>query len=309
MQLTVLSSGPLSALALHGLLTPSGGIDTPLGNVICITNTATDISVAGLRFTPDTDAAIRAFRPNLPAASTATVASTLSTLGLAPTGDWPILDDESVAFAVARGYFAARGQSPAEAIGLLSPSATARIIPASDEPIELHVVEETPDGERQARHVMRWAADPHRRRPEGFAVVGLDRAAPSAGVLDALRGSDVVALLPMSPVLDAPGLLGVAGLRDALRGTSAHVVVMSPIGLRSTRDPDVDHSAWKQAGLDPSSANLAKLYADFTDTLLIDEAEAPANYPKKLQVVRAPLDKALSGDARAAGEVRALLSA
>lgn len=304
MQLTVLSSGPLSASALHALFSANHGHDTPTDDVICITNSASDMSVAGLRFRPDTDAAVRALRAPTAHTSSATVASTLASLGLAPDGNWPMLDDENVAFAVARAYLQARGESAAEATRLLAPQSPVRILPATQEPVELHVVETTASGERSARHISRWLADPERSAPESFGVAGLDRATPSPGVLDALRSSDVVAILPMSPVLDAPGLIGVPGLRDALRGTPARVVVLSPVGLTSPRDPQAEHSAWTQANLEMSSAQVARLYGDFADELLIDEAEAPASYPKALRVRRVPLASALASDDEAARTLR-----
>ena len=303
MQLTLLSSGPQSAAALHGLFAPESTIDTPMGDVICITNTSGDLSVAGLRFTPDTDAALRAFTPSPARPSTSTVSSTLAELGLAP-GEWPILDDESVAFAVARNYWRARGETAATCAQLQSPAAEARVIPATNEPVELHVIEENEAGERSSRPVARWLGDADRGEPQGFGVAGLEQSTPSPGVLDALRSSDVAVLTPMSPVLDGPGLLGVPGVRDALRGTAARVVVMSPVGLPTSRDGDAERSAWSQAGLEMTSAQVAKLYADFADVLLIDEDEAQGSYPGRLNVTRAPLARALVGDVEAAREVR-----
>ena len=142
-------------------------------------------------------------------------------------------------------------------------------------------------------------------KPAGLAVQGGSGVARHVdGMLDALRSSDVVVLTPMSPVLDGPGLLGVPGVRDALRGTAARVVVMSPVGLPTSRDGDAERSAWSQAGLEMTSAQVAKLYADFADVLLIDEDEAQGSYPGRLNVTRAPLARALVGDVEAARELR-----
>ena len=44
----------------------------------------------------------------------------------------------------------------------------------------------------------------------------------------------------MSPILDMAGFLAVRGIRDALRGTSARVVALSPIGLDGHRPAGVD---------------------------------------------------------------------
>jgi LPPG:FO 2-phospho-L-lactate transferase len=48
-------------------------------------------------------------------------------------------------------------------------------------------------------------------------------------VLDAIRSADVVLLPPSNPVVSIGIILGVPGVRDALRGTRAPVVGVSPL--------------------------------------------------------------------------------
>ena len=126
-------------------------------------------------------------------------------------------------------------------------------------------------------------------------------------MLDAVRSADVVVLPPMSPILDMAGFLAVRGIRDALRGTSARVVALSPIGLDGHRPAGVDAASWRLTGATASSATLARLYADFVDALVIDDAEAPTRYPSSLTVTRAPMRAALAGDVDAAARLRAVV--
>nr|WP_257907350.1 2-phospho-L-lactate transferase CofD family protein [Janibacter limosus] len=72
------------------------------------------------------------------------------------------------------------------------------------------------------------AARPRRSPATRFIVAGMDRATAAPGVLDALREADVVVLAPADPVLSIGIVLGVAGVRDALRGTSAPIVGVTP---------------------------------------------------------------------------------
>lgn len=314
MQVAVLSSGPLAPSALHALFPPEQVNDTRLSGVIYITNSSHDISVSGLRFAPDLDAAAAALAGGAPTAGTSRVHELLAAWGLAPHGAWPQLNDDAVAAAIARTYRYARGESAVEAAsaqlaGVLDADASStsmrrELLPVTEVPVEMHVVEHLDDGERSGRHVMRWVANAERGTPEGFVLAGLDQASASPGVLDAIRSSDVVVILPMSPVLDAAGLLAVPGVRDALRGTTAPVVVLSPVGLAGGYPETVDSASWQQAGLTVASSSLARLYADFTDRLVIDDGEPAATYPARLDVRRAPLAAALAGDVAAASALR-----
>ena len=54
-------------------------------------------------------------------------------------------------------------------------------------------------------------------------AVGMDRATPAPGVLDAIRQADVILLPPSNPVVSIGIILGVPGVRDALRGSRAPV--------------------------------------------------------------------------------------
>jgi LPPG:FO 2-phospho-L-lactate transferase len=64
---------------------------------------------------------------------------------------------------------------------------------------------------------------------EAVVVVGQDAAVPAPGVLEAITGADLVVLPPSNPVVSVGTILGVPGIRDALRSTPAPVVGLSPI--------------------------------------------------------------------------------
>lgn len=274
----------------------------------CITNSTHDISLAGLRFCPDLDAACQIV--NTHGRETGQGIHVLRRAGLIPTGEWDWLDDVTVAQAVTRSYRLARGATLAEAAARQLDDATggpSRVLPLTDEPIELHAVEPDGDGGRMSRHALRWIEDPSRREPESFVVAGVEGVGAAPGVLDALRSADAVLVPPMSPVLDMAGFLAVDGVRDALRGTSARVVALSPVGLEHGYPEEVDAASWRLTGAAHASTALADLYGDFVDVLVIDEAEAPARYPSSLTVTRAPLRAALTGDAEAAARLRAVV--
>jgi LPPG:FO 2-phospho-L-lactate transferase len=157
----------------------------------------------------------------------------------------------------------------------------------TDTPVETHVVVDEGEGPR-AIHFQEWwvrhrAALPAQR----FVVVGLDRATPAPGVLEAIRGADIILLPPSNPVVSIGTILGVRGIRDALRGTRAPVVGVSPlVGGRPVRGhADV---CLQTIGVESTSAAVAGLYADFLDGWLVDEDD-PMTGRAGLAVTARPL--------------------
>ncbi len=108
-----------------------------------------------------------------------------------------------------------------------------RLLPASDQRHETHVVIDKPDGqdgERVAIHFQEWWVRYRAHVPtHGFAQVGLDEVKPAPGVLEAIADADVVLLAPSNPVVSIGAITSVAGIRGALRTTSAPVVGISPV--------------------------------------------------------------------------------
>ena len=120
-----------------------------------------------------------------------------------------------------------------------------------------------------------------------FVAVGMDRAGAAPGVLDAIREADVVLLPPSNPVVSIGIILGVPGVRDALRGSRAPVVGVSPlIGGAPVRGHADACLVGDRGRLDQPRA-VAGLYADFLDGWLVDDADkALADAPGRLAVRR-----------------------
>ena len=104
-----------------------------------------------------------------------------------------------------------------------------RLLPATDDRLETHVVVDDADGQR-AIHFQEWWVRHHAELPaRRFVFVGAEAAEPAAGVLDALASADAVLLAPSNPVASIAPILAVAPLREALVSGPAKVVGVSPI--------------------------------------------------------------------------------
>jgi LPPG:FO 2-phospho-L-lactate transferase len=101
----------------------------------------------------------------------------------------------------------------------------------SDQRVETHVVVTDPEtGRPQAIHFQEWWVRHRAALPaSAFVQVGVDDAHPAPGVVEALTGADAVLLAPSNPVVSIGTVLGVPGIREALRDTTGRVVGVSPI--------------------------------------------------------------------------------
>jgi len=122
-----------------------------------------------------------------------------------------------------------------------------------------------------------------------FIAVGMDRATAAPSVLDAIREADIILLPPSNPVVSIGIILGVPGVRDALRGSVAPVVGVSPLigGAPVRGHADACLTA---IGVECTAQAVAGLYADFLDGWLVDDLdEAGTGFPPRLEVQARPL--------------------
>ncbi|MGB3830126.1 MAG: 2-phospho-L-lactate transferase [Ornithinimicrobium sp.] len=301
MQITVLAGGVGGARFIRGLrhhLDRTGlrwDPDTGTGAQITVVgNTGDDITLYGLRVCPDLDTLLYTLGGAVHedqgwgrAEETFLAQHELRELGVQPT--WFGLGDRDMGTHLARSLWLSEGASLSEVTARLAtrwglPDRGITLLPATDEPIETHVViaDETPGAEPDAEravHFQQWwvqlrAAVPARR----FVVAGLARATAAAGVLPAIREADIVLLPPSNPVVSIGIIAGVPGVRDALRGTRAPVVGVSPIIAGAPVRGHAD-ACLAPLGVPVTASGVAGLYADFLDGWLVDDADADASYP------------------------------
>lgn len=310
MRVTALSGGVGGARFLRGLLahldrTPALADST----VTIIGNTGDDITLFGLRVCPDLDTVLYTLGGGVHegqgwgrADEGYAVHAELSALGVPP--DWFSLGDKDFGTHIARSLWLGQGHSLSEVTARLArrwglPDRGVTLLPMTDVPVETHVVVDEGGGP-QAVHFQEWwvrmrAAVPAQR----FVVAGMDRATAAPGVLDAIRTADVVLLPPSNPVVSIGIILGVPGVRDALRGTRAPVVGVSP--LVSGRPVRGHADACLAAiGVSATSSAVAALYADFLGGWLVDDSDAEAAMPSGVTSRARPL---LMTDISAAADI------
>lgn len=300
MNVTVLAGGVGGARFIRGLaaaLTQQPGDHA----ITVIGNTGDDITLYGLRVCPDLDTLLYTLGGAVHegqgwgrAEESYATQGELSAYGVAP--DWFRLGDKDLGTHVARSLWLGQGWTLSEVTARLAarwglPGRGISVLPMTDSPVETHVVIDEGDVPR-AVHFQDWWVRRHAEVPaQRFVVVGIDRAQPAPGVLDAITQADLLVLPPSNPVVSVGVILGVPGIREALRDASAPVVGVSPIvGGRPVRG--YADACLAALGLPATPQAVAGLYADFLDGWLVAPGDLPSDgtgYAESLTVRSTPL--------------------
>jgi len=228
----VLAGGVGGARFLSGLRAAVGGAD----RITAIVNTGDDLTLHGLRVCPDLDTVMYTLGGGIDtergwgrAEETWTVKDELAAYDAEPA--WFGLGDRDLATHLIRTRMLDAGfalSSVTEALCTRwQPGIT--LLPMSDERVETHVVVDTGEGVRALHFQEWWVRHRAALTPREFVQVGVADARPAAGVLDALADADTLLLAPSNPVVSIGTILGVPGLREAVRECQAPVVGLSPI--------------------------------------------------------------------------------
>jgi LPPG:FO 2-phospho-L-lactate transferase len=239
-----------------------------------IVNTGDDITLHGLKISPDLDIVTYTLAGIVDAGKgwgyRGETFHALKRLAAFGRINWFNLGDRDLATHIHRSAMLAEGKSlsdVAEAIRLAL-GVKARILPMSDDPVPTMI--DTAEGELHFQeYLVKRRAEPVVR---GIRFDGSDKARPSRGVLEAIRDADRIFICPSNPLISIGPILAVPGIREALRARKASVVAVCPIvGGKSLKGPSDKMLA--ELGHEASAYGVAKLYADFTGTFVIDPAD------------------------------------
>ncbi len=247
-RVTVLSGGVGGARFLQGLLhglgtgvVPGGSLDT---EVTVVANTADDWWIHGLKVCPDLDTVMYTLGDGIDVErgwgrreETWSAKTELEAYGVEPT--WFGLGDRDLATHLVRTQMLEAGFTLSQVTEALcrrwlTPSHGGRVtlLPMSDDRVETHIAIAAPDAPsgRSVIHFQEYWVRLRAAVPaETVLVVGQDSATPAPGVLESIADADLVLVPPSNPVVSVGTILGVPGIRAAVRATSAPVVGLSPI--------------------------------------------------------------------------------
>jgi LPPG:FO 2-phospho-L-lactate transferase len=293
-KITVLSGGFGGATFLRGLrhavstgILP-GAAKPDEVEVTVVSNTADDLWIHGLKVCPDLDTVMYTLGEGLDTergwgrrAETWSISEELTAYGV--EGTWFGLGDRDVATHLVRTQMLEAGYPLSAVTEALCRrwQPGVRLLPMTDDRVETHIAvadAESPSGRRVVHFQEYWVRLRAAVPAEAVVVVGLDMSAPGPGVLEAITGADLVVLPPSNPVVSVGTILGVPGIRDALLGTDAPVVGLSPI-VGDTHVRGMAHQLLDAIGVEVSAGGVGLHYGargdgGLLDGWLVDERDA-----------------------------------
>jgi LPPG:FO 2-phospho-L-lactate transferase len=138
---------------------------------------------------------------------------------------------------------------------------------------------------------------------------GAADAVPAPGVMASLSEAHQIVVCPSNPVVSIGPVLAVPGVLEAVRARRNDVVAVSPLVAGAALKGPADRLL-RELGTEPSVVGVARLYASWAGTLVIDEADAelsPAVEAEGVRCVVAPT--VMSSPERAADLARVVLGA
>ncbi len=143
-----------------------------------------------------------------------------------------------------------------------------RVLPMADTSVATWV--RTPGGELPFQDYFVKGHGQDEVRSLRFA--GVEQSRCSAQVEEALANADVLIVCPSNPLVSIGPILAVRGFREALLGSRARKVAVSPlIGGQAVKGPLV--SMMRGLGMEVSALGVARLYEDFLDDFIVDAAD------------------------------------
>lgn len=144
-----------------------------------------------------------------------------------------------------------------------------RVLPMSDDPVRTRIVTEDGRTLEFQDYFVKERQEPTVRE---VRFAGIGDAKPAPGVIESIADADRVVLCPSNPVVSLAPILMLPGVRDALK-EHPNVVAVSPIVAgRAVKGPA--DKMLPTVGADVSAAGVARLYADFCNTFVVDATDA-----------------------------------
>jgi LPPG:FO 2-phospho-L-lactate transferase len=239
-----------------------------------IVNTGDDIILHGLKISPDLDIVTYTLAGIVDSAKgwgfRGETFHALKRLALYGRANWFNLGDRDLATHIHRTALLADGKTLSQAADSIRIALGVKslILPMSNDPVPTII-----DSNEGPLHFQEYLV---KRRAEpvvqSIRFTGVESARPAPGVLDAIATADRVIICPSNPLISIGPILAVPQIRDQLRAHKQKVFAVCPIVAgKSLKGPSDKMLA--QLGHEPTALSVAKLYADFSGTFVIDPAD------------------------------------
>ena len=277
-RVAVLCGGVGAARLLAGLVRA-----VPATDVTAVVNTGDDMVLHGLAISPDLDTVVYtvagAIDPERGWGLRDESWQAMATLERYGGATWFGLGDRDLGTHLYRTQRLAEGARLSEVTGEIARGwgLELAVVPVTDDPIRTRLtLAAEEDGAGAGEEVAfqdYFVARRHAVPVAAVRVAGAEQARPAPGVIEALSSADTVIVAPSNPVVSIGPVLAVPGVREAVAARRDSVVAISPlVGGRALKGPA--DRLMRELGHDDSVVGVARLYAPFAGTLVVDTADA-----------------------------------
>ena len=289
--LVALAGGVGAARMLSGLVQ----VVDP-ASITAVVNTGDDMTLHGLHISPDIDTVTYtlAGMDNTEtgwgiAGETWHVMAALGELG-GPT--WFALGDRDLATHLYRTGRLDDGATLSQVTAELSAArgVAVNVVPMSDDPVRTKLTVTVGGTEREVDFQDYFVRLGHDVAVSDIRFDGAGSSRPAPGVLEAIARADLVVACPSNPLVSIAPVLAVPGLAAAVAARRSRVVAVSPIVAGAALKGPADRLL-AELGHEASVVGVARLYAPWAGTLVIDTADqsmAPLVEAEGLRCVVAP---------------------
>ncbi len=304
--IAVVCGGVGAARYLAGL----GQVVDP-ADVTAVVNTADDLTLHGLRICPDLDTVTYTLAGGIdPERGWGLAGETwaaMEALDRYHGTTWFRLGDRDLATHLFRTGRLHEGAGLAEVTAEITAAwgVGVRLLPMTEDPVATRF---TVAGGDELSFQEYFVEHRHEVPVTAVRFAGVELARPGPGVLEALDAADRVVVAPSNPVVSIGPVVAVPGVRERLGARRDDVVAVSPIiagaALKGPADRLLD-----ELGEEPSVVGVARRYAPFVGTLVVDEADADRAGAVEAEGVRCVVAATImSGPAESAALARVTLA-
>jgi LPPG:FO 2-phospho-L-lactate transferase len=299
--LVALAGGVGAARFLRGLVRV-----VPPADVTVVVNTADDEVFHGLYVCPDLDTVTYtlagAEHPEQGWGLDGETFTVMDALDRYGQDTWFRLGDRDLATHIYRTDRLADGATISQVAGEIAAAwgVEPRLLPMTDDRVATRVTVARDDGRHEVLKMQEWFV----RERAGSPVVAVDfegaeSARPAPGVLEALEAAETVLVCPSNPVISIGPILAVPGVREVLTRRRDRVVGVSPIIAGAPVKGPADR-LMGPLGIEVSCVGVARAYAEFCGTLVIDSGDEHRADEVEAAGVHAVVADTLMTDARVA---------
>jgi LPPG:FO 2-phospho-L-lactate transferase len=269
--ITALAGGVGAARLLRGMIEV-----VPPGDVTAVVNVGDDTDLHGLHISPDLDTVMYtladAINPDTGWGLSGETWRVMESLGRLGGVTWFNLGDQDLATHCYRTQRLSEGALLGTVTAELAErfGVGVRLLPVTDDPLRTRLLLESGDDVGFQEYFVKLHHDVVVRK---VRFDGASDARPAPGVLEAIGEADRVVVCPSNPVVSIDPLLAVPGIPEALTARRDSIVAVSPIVAGAALKGPADRLL-VEMGSESSVVGVARWYAPWVGTLVVDEVDA-----------------------------------